>query len=99
MKTYHVYILQCADDSFYTGITSELDERIYEHQSGHDPRSYTFSRRPLELVYSVDFAEVNDAIAFEKQDKGWRRSKKIALIEGRFNDLPALSIAYHKKVN
>ncbi len=97
MKTYLVYILKCADQRLYTGITSRLDERIYEHQAGQDPKAYTYNRRPVELVFSSDFSEVNDAIAFEKQIKGWRRDKKLALIEGRIGSLPQLAKNYSNK--
>ena len=97
MKIYYVYLLKCADQRLYTGITSRLDERVFEHQAGNDPKAYTFNRRPVELVFSTDFSEVNDAIAFEKQIKGWRREKKLALIEGRIDALPELSANYSNK--
>ncbi len=97
MKTYFVYILKCSDSTYYTGVTNNLDERVYEHQAGFDPKAYTFRRRPVELSYSKEFAEVNDAIAFEKQVKGWRRAKKLALIEGRIEELPELATAYFRK--
>ena len=99
MKTYCVYILKCANQSYYTGITSRLDEKIFEHQSGQDPKSYTFNKRPVELVFSADFSEVNDAIAFEKQIKAWRRDKKTALIEGRIDALPEVSKNYSTKTD
>ena len=76
-----------------------MDEKIFEHQSGQDPKSYTFNKRPVELVFSADFSEVNDAIAFEKQIKAWRRDKKTALIEGRIDALPELSKNYSTKTD
>ena len=91
MKQYFVYILLCSDSSYYTGITNDLDRRFYEHQSGEDKGCYTFKRRPLKLVFYEDFPDVNQAIAFEKQVKGWRRAKKEALINGDWHLLPELS--------
>jgi len=79
-KRYYVYMLRCADGSFYVGVTSDLERRVGEHAFGSDPTSYTFERRPVELVHSSDFHDVDDAIRWEKQLKGWSRRKKIALI-------------------
>jgi putative endonuclease len=81
MKTYFVYMLRCADGSFYVGITNDLEFRVGQHQFGIDPDCYTVTRRPVELVHSADFCNVDDAIAWEKQLKGWSRAKKVALIE------------------
>jgi len=80
MKFYYVYMLRCKDKSLYTGVTSNLEQRIIEHQSGKHPNSYTYNRRPLELVYFQKFKEPNQAIEFEKQLKKWSRSKKEALV-------------------
>jgi putative endonuclease len=91
MKQYFVYILLCSDNSYYTGITNNLERRLYEHENGIDPRSYTFKRRPVKLVFQEMFTEVTQAIAFEKQVKGWRRAKKEALINGNWDLLPELS--------
>jgi putative endonuclease len=82
-----VYILQCADDSLYTGVTNDLDRRMEEHNKGIDDKSYTYYRRPLNLVFSEMFYDPNEAIAFEKQIKRWSKAKKIALIKG---DIPLL---------
>ena len=82
MKQYFVYILLCSDNSYYTGVTNNLERRIYEHENGLDPSSYTFKRRPLKLVFHEMFYDINQAIAFEKQIKGWRRAKKEAIING-----------------
>ncbi len=87
MKTYFVYILKCADESYYTGITNNLERRFYEHQTGLNTNCYTFKRRPLELVYSTMFYDVLQAISFEKQIKGWTRKKKEALINGDWDKL------------
>jgi putative endonuclease len=85
VKTYYVYVLLCADDSFYTGITSALETRVGQHQFGVDRACYTFTRRPVTLVHASDFCNADDAIAWEKHLKRWSRAKKMALIA---NDWP-----------
>ena len=98
MRIGYVYILECSDGSYYTGITNDIDRRLAEHIEGH-PRCYTTTRRPIKLVWVSDELNIQDAILLEKQIKGWRRAKKTALIEGNFDDLPRLSKAYYKRVN
>ena len=90
-KSYYVYILQCADGSYYTGVTSTLEKRVAEHQIGIDSLCYTYTRRPVVLKFSADFQNVHDAIAREKQIKRWSRRKKEALIAGDFSKLVKLS--------
>ncbi len=80
MGSHFVYMLRCADDSYYVGVTNDLEKRIGEHKIGWDPKAYTHRRRPVQLVYAVEFSEITDAIDFEKQVKGWSRKKKEALI-------------------
>ncbi|MGA8473707.1 MAG: GIY-YIG nuclease family protein [Candidatus Cybelea sp.] len=90
MKTSLVYMLLCADGSFYVGVTNNLEIRVGQHQFGFDSSCYTFSRRPVKLVHSSDFHNVDDAIAWEKQLKGWSRAKKSALVANdwsRIHDL------------
>jgi putative endonuclease len=86
------YILWCADGSFYVGSTTDLERRFAEHQNG-EGAAYTRPRRrrPVRLVWSAEFARVDDAFAFERQVQNWGRAKRIALIEGRLGDLPALA--------
>lgn len=91
MKTYFVYILKCLDKSYYTGVTNDFESRIAEHNDGTDPYSYTFKRRPVELVFLQDFREIQEAIAFEKQVKGWGRKKKEAIIQNNWQLLKSLS--------
>jgi len=88
---YCVYILKCADNTFYTGITSNLEKRLMDHQSGKHFGSYTFDRRPVHLMYYAEFTDVNKAIATEKQIKKWSKAKKQALIDGQFEKLPNLA--------
>jgi putative endonuclease len=84
-------MLRCKDKSIYTGVTSNLEERVIAHQSGKHPKSYTFTRRPLELVYFQKFTNPNLAIEFEKKLKKWSRLKKEALIQENYELLQAFS--------
>ena len=79
MKKSFVYILLCNDNSYYTGVTNDIERRINEHNHS-DTISYTSKRRPLKLVYCQEFMDIKQAIALEKQIKGWTRKKKQALI-------------------
>ncbi|MBP9885116.1 MAG: GIY-YIG nuclease family protein [Leptospiraceae bacterium] len=94
MHKYFVYILECNDKSFYIGVTNNIEERLGQHQEGLDNHCYTFSRRPVSLLYSEEFSYINDAIAREKQLKGWSRKKKLALISGDYDKLRDLSKNY-----
>jgi putative endonuclease len=86
-----LYILRCADGSYYTGTTrAELEKRIAEHQAGYFG-GYTSTRRPVTLVYSEYFDRIVDAIAAERKVKGWSRAKKEALIANDFDRLQKLS--------
>ena len=91
MKQSYVYIIKCSDDSYYTGITSNLQKRINEHKIGLQKDSYTYSRRPLKMVFYAEFTDINLAIKTEKQIKNWSRAKKEALINGEFDKLPNLA--------
>ena len=91
MNFYYVYILKCSDDSYYTGITNNLEERFLQHQSGYKKDSYAYKRRPLTLEFYQEFNDVLQAIYFEKQLMGWTRAKKQALIKGDFDMLQILS--------
>ena len=94
MKTYYVYIVECSDLSFYTGMTDRLEIRIDQHNDGKGRDAYTFTRRPVELKWYQDFFDVKQAIIWEKKIKGWSRRKKIALIEGSWDDLVLFSKNY-----
>lgn len=88
---YYVYILQCADGSYYTGMTNSMDRRLAEHEKGLISTCYTYNRRPVVLKYCQDFQYVNDAIRREKQIQKWSRKKKEALINGDFEELMRLA--------
>ena len=92
MKTGSVYILLCSDKTLYTGVTSGLEERLYQHHEGLFP-GYTHSRRPLELLWHSEELEIQDAILLEKQLKGWTKAKKMAFISGDIPMLVELSLA------
>lgn len=91
MNIYYVYILKCSDNSYYTGFTSNLEKRLIEDKEGKHIDSYTFKRRPLKLAFYCKFTNVALAIEKEKQLKKWSRSKKEALINGKFEKLPNLA--------
>jgi putative endonuclease len=86
----HLYILKCADGSYYTGVTNN-ERRLNEHENGDDPKSYTFNKRPVKLVFTEEFSDPHVAFAKEKQIKGWSRKKKEALIRGDWEELKRLS--------
>jgi len=87
----YLYILRCADGSYYVGTTvNSIERRIAEHQAG-TYGGYTSLRRPLTLVYHQRFPRLDDAAAAERQVKGWRRDKKEALIHGDYALLPDLA--------
>jgi predicted GIY-YIG superfamily endonuclease len=72
---FHVYILRCAGNSYYTGHTDNLVERIAKHQSG-EIEGYTSTRLPVKLVFSEQFPAREEALACERHIKGWSRKKK-----------------------
>ena len=88
--SFWVYIVQCSDNSYYTGHTDNLDKRIAEHQSGEIP-GYTSGRRPVTLLFSQELPTREEAKACERQIKGWRRSKKQALIRGDWIEVSRLA--------
>ena len=85
-----MYILKCADGSYYVGSTKNLDLRIAQHQSGMGSR-YTSGRLPVELVYGEEYGRVIDAYAREKQIQNWGRAKREALVNGNQETLPPLA--------
>jgi putative endonuclease len=87
----YVYILECADGTYYVGSTACVEARLWQHQHGPDGAEYTRHRRPVRLVWCGEFPTVAQAFAFEKQVQGWRRAKREALIHGEFDRLPGLS--------
>jgi len=82
MRAMYVYILECSDKSFYVGVTNDISIRLDTHQKGINKDCYTFSRRPVKLVFYTMFDNPLSAISYEKKLKKWGRAKKIALING-----------------
>jgi putative endonuclease len=94
-----MYILKCADDSYYTGSTINLEKRLDEHQNGLGA-NHTKKRLPVQLVYFEEFSRIDLAFYREKQVQGWTRKKKQALIEGftdRLNGLAECKNESHYK--
>jgi len=91
---FYVYILRCADGSYYTGHTDSLESRVAAHDTGEFP-GYTHTRRPVRLVYAEGFYSREEALASERQIKGWRRAKKEALIKRDWEKLEKLAQTHH----
>ena len=88
--SFYTYMLKCADGSYDVGHTDDLDARVGAHQSGAFT-GYTRRRRPVQLVWHQDFADLDQAFAAERQIKGWSRAKKEALIRGDWDGVQLLS--------
>lgn len=86
----HVYMLRCADGSYYVGSTRNLSKRLWEHQEGFGAE-YTKRRRPVELVWCADFPNVGEAFFWEKRIQNWSRAKREALLRGDYEGLPGLA--------
>ena len=79
---YYVYIMASATNvTLYIGVTNDLVRRVYEHRNHFDPNSFTSKYNVHKLVYFEETSDVKAALEREKQLKGWRRSKKNALVE------------------
>jgi len=91
MKSYYIYILKCSDGLLYTGFTNNISRRFDEHQLGRDPTSFTYKRRPVELIFHQEFNDVEQAIYFEKKIKQWSAAKKLAFANEDFEMLQILS--------
>ena len=87
----YVYILLCSDGSYYTGVTSDLEKRLIQHNTGYFTTCYTFYSRPLQLVFYEGFISIVKSIEIEKQIKKWSRKKKEALIRGDYDLLKELA--------
>ena len=89
-----VYLLKCADESYYAGHTDNLENRLAQHHGKEFPTCYTATRLPVTLEYSQEFSTRMEALASERQIKGCSRKKKEALIRG---DWAALSLHAKRK--
>lgn len=93
---YFVYILRCANDSFYVGSARDLDARVKAHNAGRGA-AYTFKYRPVYLVYSEVFDTETAAVTRERQLKRWSHKKKQALIDANIEALKNL-IKSHSQI-
>ncbi|WP_341941281.1 GIY-YIG nuclease family protein [Microbacterium sp. LWH10-1.2] len=75
------YILRCSDGTLYVGSTIDLDRRLAQHQAGQGS-AYTRRRLPVEMLWSEEFARVDEAFAWEKRIQGWSHAKRMAFVEG-----------------
>jgi len=96
MKSAWVYVLECNDRSYYVGCTTNLAQRLEQHQQG-TLSGYTARRRPVVLRWCGETNDINNAIATERQIKGWSRAKKEALIRGDWEALHELSLSTEGK--
>ena len=85
-----MYILECADGSYYTGSTNNLELRLAQHQNG-EGANHTKKRLPVKLIYYEEFQRIDFAFYREKQVQGWSRKKKEALMKGIHEDLKKLA--------
>ncbi|PIR42109.1 MAG: hypothetical protein COV30_00200 [Candidatus Yanofskybacteria bacterium CG10_big_fil_rev_8_21_14_0_10_37_15] len=77
---YFVYLIQCGDGTFYTGIAKDVERRFLEHKAGKGAR-YTRARRVVKILHTEKFNDKSQALRREAQIKGWRREKKLNLIK------------------
>ncbi len=87
----YMYILECADGSYYTGSTKDLERRLWEHQNGQGA-NHTAKRLPVKLVYCEECDRIDDAFYREKQVQGWSRKKKEALMASDYNQIHLLAM-------
>jgi predicted GIY-YIG superfamily endonuclease len=85
-----VYILRCADATYYTGHTDNLELRVASHQSG-EILGYTSTRLPIELIFSQSTVTREEALSAERQIKGWSRAKKEAMMRGDWAEVSKLA--------
>ena len=86
-KDWKVYIVECSDGTYYTGITTDIDRRILEHNYSFKSAKYTRSRRPVRLVYEESHADRSLASKREHQIKKMKRKDKVSLINSNANRL------------
>ena len=86
----YTYILECSNGAFYTGSTTNLENRVAQHQEGKGA-NFTKKHLPVKLVYFEVFGRIDEAFYREKQIQGWTRKKKLALIHGQEEELKKLA--------
>lgn len=78
---HHIYVVECADGTLYTGYTTDVERRVEEHNVGEGAR-YTRGRTPVELVHTETYGSRSAACAREAEMKAMRRTEKLALVNG-----------------
>lgn len=84
MSKFFIYILECSDKSLYVGCTNNLERRLEQHNNSKSGAHYTKIRRPVILKYSETFNTLKEARQRETEIKGWRREKKLNLINKKW---------------
>jgi len=92
--SFWVYILRCADNSYYTGHTDNLEQRLAKHQAG-EIEGYTSTRLPVRLLFSEELPTREEALTCERQIKGWSRRKKEALMRRDWAEVSRLARRGH----
>jgi len=92
---FFLYILACADGSFYIGYTDDLDKRMEQHDLGLGC-AYTARRRPVKLIHTQAFETRYEALSMERKLKGWSRAKKLAYMVGDWDAMRVLSKGKHE---
>ncbi len=95
-KTYFVYIMSNVSKMLYTGVTNDLEHRVFQHKA-KEVEGFTKKYNIYRLVYFEGLGDIRDAIAREKQIKGWLRAKKVALIESMNPEWKELAPEWMKK--
>ena len=85
MSDYSLYILHCADDTYYTGIARDVSARLEAHAGGTRGAKYLRGRSPFELVFECKAGDRSSALRLEYRIKGLSRDDKRALIDGRLD--------------
>jgi predicted GIY-YIG superfamily endonuclease len=91
------YMLRCSDDRYYTGHTEDLDVRMAQHQRGYFKTCWTYTRRPVELVWCEAFPTREEALTAERMVGGWSRAKKEALIRGDWERISFFARPPHER--
>jgi len=84
-SAHFVYVLRCGDGTLYTGYTTDVSRRIFEHNSSDKGAKYTKTRRPVELVFTKEFATASDAKKCEAEIKKMSRQRKLQMIANAKN--------------
>jgi putative endonuclease len=93
IRTYHIYIMSSLSRTLYTGVTNNLERRVFEHKQAQ-PGSFTARYNVNHLVYFEEFSDINQAITREKEVKRMTRRRKIELIDSVNPDWCDLSLAW-----